>query len=239
MLVIIFLSQIVLYLFLFYNRPTLLFRPTFWVAGITLISISAAAVFYHNPSIQYRYLDEELFRIICLIYPAALMMWIIFTPFLPSINLSKADITFYQHESYSTLIIAVSFSFILIALIALLTVIPYYETGLYANFFDPDNALIFREKTFKLLPSQFVKSLLSHAKAVFIPFAFGFAYLRFRKSKNILTSITLILVMSVSLLVGLGLNYLYGFWQADPIVGLLIVFFLFKEGYETLYEDED
>jgi divalent metal cation (Fe/Co/Zn/Cd) transporter len=44
--------------------------------------------------------------------------------------------------------------------------------------------------------------------------------------------------MSFSLLVGLGLNYLFGFWQADPIVGLIIVGFLFKEGYEIIFEDE-
>lgn len=46
------------------------------------------------------------------------------------------------------------------------------------------------------------------------------------------------LFLSVALLIGLGLNYLYGLWQADPIVGLVIVVFLFKEGYETLKEEE-
>jgi len=40
--------------------------------------------------------------------------------------------------------------------------------------------------------------------------------------------------LSVSLLIGLGLNYLYGVWRADPIVGLVIVLFLIKEGYTTL-----
>ncbi|MCW4033380.1 MAG: cation transporter [Candidatus Bathyarchaeota archaeon] len=44
--------------------------------------------------------------------------------------------------------------------------------------------------------------------------------------------------LSVALLIGLGLNYLYGFWQADPIVGLVIVLFLIIEGYETLKETE-
>ncbi len=44
--------------------------------------------------------------------------------------------------------------------------------------------------------------------------------------------------LSGALLVGLGLNYLYGFWQADPIVGLLIVTYLLKEGYSTLKEGE-
>lgn len=40
--------------------------------------------------------------------------------------------------------------------------------------------------------------------------------------------------LSGTLLIGLGLNYLYGFWQADPIVGLVIVFYLGKEGFSTL-----
>jgi len=42
--------------------------------------------------------------------------------------------------------------------------------------------------------------------------------------------------LSWALLFGLGLNYLYGFWQADPIVGLVIVLYLAKEGYSTLKE---
>jgi len=44
--------------------------------------------------------------------------------------------------------------------------------------------------------------------------------------------------LSVALLIGLGLNYLYGIWQADPVVGMIIVVFLFKEGYETWKEEE-
>ncbi len=40
--------------------------------------------------------------------------------------------------------------------------------------------------------------------------------------------------LSLSLLIGLGFNYLYGYWQADPIVGLIIVVYLIKEGYSTL-----
>jgi divalent metal cation (Fe/Co/Zn/Cd) transporter len=44
--------------------------------------------------------------------------------------------------------------------------------------------------------------------------------------------------LSGALLIGLGLNYLFKLWQADPIVGLVIVVFLFKEGYTTLKEEE-
>ena len=45
--------------------------------------------------------------------------------------------------------------------------------------------------------------------------------------------------LSVALLLGLGANYLFGFWQADPIVGLVIVAFLFREGWETWREPNE
>jgi len=38
--------------------------------------------------------------------------------------------------------------------------------------------------------------------------------------------------LSVALLLGLGTNYIFGFWQADPIVGLIIVIFLFREAWK-------
>ncbi len=38
--------------------------------------------------------------------------------------------------------------------------------------------------------------------------------------------------LSIALLLGLGANYMFGFWQADPIVGLIITAFLFREGWE-------
>jgi divalent metal cation (Fe/Co/Zn/Cd) transporter len=45
-------------------------------------------------------------------------------------------------------------------------------------------------------------------------------------------------MLSLALLIGLGLNYLYGIWQADPIIGLLIVALLVREGYEALKEEK-
>jgi len=44
------------------------------------------------------------------------------------------------------------------------------------------------------------------------------------------------ILLSLSLLAGVGLNYLFGLWQADPIAGLVIVVFLAKEGWEALRE---
>lgn len=42
--------------------------------------------------------------------------------------------------------------------------------------------------------------------------------------------------LSLALLVGLGANYLVGFWQADPLVGLIVVVFLVREGREVQEE---
>lgn len=47
------------------------------------------------------------------------------------------------------------------------------------------------------------------------------------------------LFLSVALLIGLGANYLFGLWQADPIVGIIIVLFLVREGYNILTEKEE
>ncbi len=43
--------------------------------------------------------------------------------------------------------------------------------------------------------------------------------------------------LSLALLAGLGFNYLYGLWWADPAAGLVIVVLLIREGYETLKEE--
>lgn len=42
--------------------------------------------------------------------------------------------------------------------------------------------------------------------------------------------------LSLALLLGLGSHYFFGFWQADPIVGIIIVIFLFREGIENWRE---
>jgi divalent metal cation (Fe/Co/Zn/Cd) transporter len=42
--------------------------------------------------------------------------------------------------------------------------------------------------------------------------------------------------MSFTLLVGLGLNRLFGWWWADPLAALALVYFLVQEGREALHE---
>ncbi|MBR9681023.1 MAG: cation transporter [Candidatus Altiarchaeota archaeon] len=40
--------------------------------------------------------------------------------------------------------------------------------------------------------------------------------------------------LSLAVLIGLVANYLFGFWQADPLAGILISFILIREGYFTI-----
>ncbi len=46
-------------------------------------------------------------------------------------------------------------------------------------------------------------------------------------------------LLSIALLAGLGLNYLFGIWWADPVSALLIVVFILWEGFEGLHEGFD
>ncbi len=45
--------------------------------------------------------------------------------------------------------------------------------------------------------------------------------------------------LSVSLLAGLGLNALFGWWWADPLTGILVAYFLVREGMEAFETEEE
>lgn len=47
------------------------------------------------------------------------------------------------------------------------------------------------------------------------------------------------MVLSIALLIGLGMNYAYGLWQADPIVGLVVAGYLLREGVHILREGDE
>jgi divalent metal cation (Fe/Co/Zn/Cd) transporter len=46
------------------------------------------------------------------------------------------------------------------------------------------------------------------------------------------------IMLSVALLIGTGLHYIMGLWQADPVVGLVIAGFLVREGHEAFRKRE-
>lgn len=90
---------------------------------------------------------------------------------------------------------------------------------------------------------SFLGIIIAIISIIVMPILF---YLKYHTGKSI-GSISLVadsketlacVFLSGALLIGLGLNYVYGFWQADPIVGLVVVIYLAKEGYTTLKEGE-
>ena len=116
--------------------------------------------------------------------------------------------------------------------------ITFFIFGIYI-LFESIRKLILIEKS----EPSIVGIIIAIASIIVMPILF---YVKYKIGKSI-GSKSLIadskqtlacVFMSVSLLIGLSLNYLWGFWQADPIVGLIIVAFLFKEGYEIIFEDE-
>lgn len=48
----------------------------------------------------------------------------------------------------------------------------------------------------------------------------------------------LCITMSIILFIGLGFNFIYGIWWADPVAGVVMSALIFKEGYSTLKKKE-
>ncbi len=94
------------------------------------------------------------------------------------------------------------------------------------------------------IPSpSFLGIIVAIASIIIMPVLF---YMKYRTGKS-MGSRSLVadsketlacVFLSIALLIGLVLNYEYRLWQADPIVGFVIVIFLMKEGYSTLTEEE-
>ena len=120
---------------------------------------------------------------------------------------------------------------------AKLVAYSFFILGAYILFESLKN-LILREHP----EPSLIGIIIAAASIIVMPILF---YLKYRIGKSI-GSRSLVadskqtlacLYLSFALLIGLGLNYLFGFWWSDPAVGLIIVVFLIREGYETLKED--
>ena len=113
----------------------------------------------------------------------------------------------------------------------------FFILGAYISF-ESLKKLILREHP----EPSLIGIIIAIASIIVMPILF---YLKYRVGKSI-GSRSLVadskqtlacLYLSFALLIGLGLNYLFGFWWSDPVVGLVIVAFLIREGYETLKVD--
>lgn len=112
----------------------------------------------------------------------------------------------------------------------------FFVLGAYV-FYESIKKLYFKE-----IPDPSIFGIIIAIVSIIVmPFLFYMKYQTGKKinSRSLITDSKQTLAcifLSFALLLGLGLNYLYGFWQADPIVGLIIGIFLFREGHETLEE---
>ena len=114
----------------------------------------------------------------------------------------------------------------------------FFILGAYV-FYESVNKLYFREKP----ESSLFGIIIAIVSLITMPVLFHQKY----RTAHELNSRSLMadsketlacIMLSASLLIGLGLNYLFGIWWADPVTGLVIVFFLIREGSE-IFEDEN
>lgn len=114
--------------------------------------------------------------------------------------------------------------------------ITFFILGIYV-LFDSGRDLLTNE-----IPEQSLPGLVIAVLSVLIMPTLAFAKYRIGKEINSKALIAdsketfICCLLSVSLLVGLGFNYLLGFWQADPVAGLVIGLFLLREGLENWQE---
>ncbi len=114
----------------------------------------------------------------------------------------------------------------------------FFILGAYV-LFESLKTLYFQEQPEKSL----IGIIIAILSLVIMPTLF---YLKYKtgkalKSKSLVADSKQTLaciVMSVALLVGLGLNYIYGIWWLDPLVGVFIAILLFKEAKEALEEEK-
>ncbi len=114
--------------------------------------------------------------------------------------------------------------------------VTFYLLGVYV-LYQAVNKLVFKERPDPSLPgiiiavvSLIVMPVLSYQKLITGKAIQSDALIA--DSKETLACAFL----SLALLLGLGLNYLFNFWHADALAGLIIVFYLFKEGREVWKE---
>lgn len=116
--------------------------------------------------------------------------------------------------------------------------ISFFIFGIYV-LYESITKLLYQEKP----EPSLLGILIAIASIIIMPILFYMKYNTGKKlgSKSLIADSKQTLVclfMSISLLFGLGMNYFFNIWQIDPIIGLLIVGFLFKEGHEILFDED-
>lgn len=114
----------------------------------------------------------------------------------------------------------------------------FFILGVYV-IFESAKTLYLQEQPEKSL----IGIIIAIASIIIMPVLF---YLKYRTGKSIKSKSLVAdskqtfacVMLSFALLLGLGLNYFFGIWWADPLAGFVIAGFLIKEGYHAFREEE-
>ena len=117
-----------------------------------------------------------------------------------------------------------------------LVAISFFILSVYI-LYESVSKLYFRET----VESNILGFVIIVMSIIFMPLLFYFKY----KTGVLLKSKSLIadsketlacLFLSTAVLIGIVLNFFFGFWQADPIAAIVIALYLIREGIYTLRE---
>ena len=145
-----------LYVWVLAVRPSLLVRPSIWVSLGLLARVAGAAAFAGS-WIDYELAEPRLLRLVTILYPLAMLLWVAVTPWW-----SRTADTLYDRcrdtwrrerlfgppERFTLGLVGAAAALVMVAYLA---VVPVQKTGLVAIFTDPLRAAQAREESLKLI----------------------------------------------------------------------------------------
>jgi hypothetical protein len=143
------------------TRPHLLLRPSLWFAFIMITRINAAASFA-DPSIDEGFRAGYTLRLLSILFPFGIFVWILATPAFSRLAADLADrcrvdvALSPEHEPIYTVQLRVLFIFLALSALIMLVYfssVPLKSTGLFVLITDPINSTIAREESLKLVTS--------------------------------------------------------------------------------------
>ncbi|MFC1590899.1 hypothetical protein ACFL43_00075 [Thermodesulfobacteriota bacterium] len=167
MLIIVYCGCLVCAAVLVGRRPHILLRPSFWFACIMLFVICGAAAFTGEEINTGFHVDSRLssiyfFRLLTLLFPGAVFGWILVTPGITErarrigrrVRVSRLLPQWGCAEWFGLAVLAV---LALLILAFYLAAVPLQSSGLWAIVFEPENSVMAREHSLKLLGSPLLK----------------------------------------------------------------------------------
>ncbi len=146
----------------------LMFRPIVFFSIIYFIRVAIGASYLDNESFRHINIEFDWFKLAACAFPLPLILF-------AYLNKSGNQFVIERLSSFprwkevrlngscriELLVFAAGVGIFLIGGLWLLAVVPFNQLGIYAIFFDPDNALLAREASNKLLTNKVLKLLVT------------------------------------------------------------------------------